>query len=96
MGRRETPRLPVAARGSYYPWVCNSREDATGADVVGNHGDASVPAASPIEAVPCEHGPPGSVDLIRPRLQETWHFQPAEWVEFVAAVRDGKFDGAAG
>jgi hypothetical protein len=58
------------------------------------HGPPDVPGDA-IEARPCEHGPAGSVDLIRHDIQETWHFQPAAWVEFVAAVKAGKFDGAA-
>jgi hypothetical protein len=84
-----------------FPWqsvertvlvMCTPREDAAGADV----GDGSVPVAPAIEARPCEHGPAGSVDLIRHDIHETWHFQPAAWVEFLAAVKAGKFDGAAG
>lgn len=66
-------------------------KDAPGADV----GDGSVPGAPAIEAVPCQ--PPGSVDLIdrRHRVPETWHFQPAEWAEWLAAVKAGRYDGAA-
>ena len=45
MGRRETPRLPVVARGSYYPGVPTSHEDAAGA--VPGRGCSAAPAASP-------------------------------------------------
>ena len=50
--------------------------------------------AGAIEAVPCE--PPGAVDLIdrRHRHAETWHFTAAEWAEFTAAVKAGKYDAA--
>ena len=70
--------------------MCTSREDAAGAV----SGDAAVPAARLIDAVPCE--PPGAVDLVdrRHRHTERWHFSPGEWVEFLAAVKDGKYDGA--
>jgi hypothetical protein len=55
-------------------------------------------AARLIDAVPCEDGPPGAVDLIdrRHRHAETWHFSAAEWAEFTAAVKAGKYDGAGG
>jgi hypothetical protein len=68
------------------------RNDAAGADA----GDGSAPAARLIDAVACE--PPGAVDLIdrRHRIPETWHFTAAEWAEFVAAVKAGRYDGAGG
>ena len=72
-----------------------SRSDAAGAGVVGNHGDAPVPVALLIVAESCE--PFGAVDLIdrRHRIPETWHFSAAEWAEFLAAVKAGKYDSAA-
>lgn len=49
-----------------------------------------------IEAVPCSH--PGAVDLRDSRYPdaEVLHFAVAEWVDFIAAVKVGKFDGVAG
>jgi Domain of unknown function (DUF397) len=46
-----------------------------------------------IEAVPCAHR--GSVDLVDSRYPdgERLHFSPAEWAEFVATMKAGKFDG---
>ena len=90
MGRRETPRATTGSRGSVRFGVMCTREDAAGVDA----GDGSAPAALAIEAVPCS--PAGAVDLIdrRHQVPETWHFQPAEWVEFLAAVKGGRYDSA--
>ena len=40
---------------------------------------------------------PGAVDLLDDRYpgDEVLHFSAAEWVEFLAAVKGGKFDGVA-
>ncbi len=45
-----------------------------------------------VEAVPCSH--PGAVDLRDSRYPgaEVLHFSAAEWTEFLAAVKAGKFD----
>jgi hypothetical protein len=67
-----------------------SRNDAAGADV----GDGSASAAQRIVVKACE--PSGAVDLIdrRHRVPETWHFSAAEWAEFLAAVKAGRYDSA--
>jgi hypothetical protein len=75
--------------------------DAAGADSVGNHGDTAVPAARLIETRPCEFDElnPGAMDLINHRDRqhpETWHFSAAEWAEFTAAVKAGRYDTAGG
>lgn len=70
-----------------------SREDAAGADVVGNHGDADAPAAHPgISVVPCP-GHPHAVDVVGASSRyDPIHLSAAEWQEFVAAVKAGRYD----
>jgi hypothetical protein len=67
------------------------REDAAGAVV----GDGAVPAARAIEAVPCS--PTGAVDLRDSRhpKADPLHFSAAEWAEFLAAVKAGRYDAVA-
>lgn len=46
-----------------------------------------------IEVVPCMH--PGSVDIRNSNHapdDEVLHCSAAEWVEFLASVKDGKYD----
>jgi hypothetical protein len=69
-----------------------SRNDAAGADGVGNHGDTAAPAALPIVAERCK--PPGAVDLVLTRHGDRMHLSAAEWAEFTAAVKAGKYDAA--
>jgi hypothetical protein len=49
-----------------------------------------------IEVVPCLH--PGAVDLRSSNHlpgDEVLHASAAEWAEFIAAVKDGRFDDVA-
>ena len=65
-----------------------THQDAAGADA----GDGSAPAALPIVVEQCE--PPGAVDLVLTRHGDRMHLSPAEWVEFLAAVKSGRYDSA--
>lgn len=49
-----------------------------------------------IEVVPCTHA--GCVDIRDPRQprETTLHLGPGEWLEFVEAVKAGKYDHLAG
>jgi hypothetical protein len=55
-------------------------------------GDGAAPAALPIVAERCE--PPGAVDLVLTRHGDRMHLSAAEWAEFTAAVKAGKYDEA--
>lgn len=50
-----------------------------------------------ISAVPCT-GHPGAVDLVDSRAQpgaDPIHLSAAEWAEFIAAAKAGKYDDVA-
>ncbi len=58
-------------------------------------GEDDPPPHGRVEAVPCSHR--GAVDVRHTRYpDDVLHLTAAEWAEFTAAVKAGKFDHLAG